>query len=226
MKKKLLTLAMAATMVVSSVFTAFADETVECSGWWVAHSQGYEVDADGLELSFKNTTYDTAVKNWDGPIYVVYTGDEAKVNGAGYAEYGVARGDLFGWNSAANTGDAAAFEATGNKFEKVAEPADWAGYLTALKAGADCKLKATLNGDELVVEFTVADATSKATWKVDGSKKVYISVGGENCTLTEVKEVAASATPSTGDYTAVLPVALVALAAAGAVVASRKKVTE
>lgn len=212
MKKKLLTVALAATMVMGSVFSAFAATEVDCTGWWVAHSDGFEIDADGVEVTFKNTSYDTAAANWNSPAIVVYTGDEAKVNGTGYTEYAVIRSDNFAWapdgiNGAntpigtdgkfiVNTGDGKAnWDAAGYTIESTGVPADdaeWATWFAANKAGVDCKVKATKSGSNVVVEFTNGTITSKTTIPVDASKTIYVSLTGELCKLTNITEVAAS----------------------------------
>lgn len=200
MKKKIFALALAAVMLVSGAMTAMAATTeVDCSGWWVAFSDAYEVDEDGLELTFKNTTYESATANWNGPIYVVYEGTTEKA---------VMRGDLYGWSvpdGTAEEGYELVSDGTysgywvntnnnnwavrGYTFEKTAEPADWTTYLTALKAGADCSVKASIENNVLTVVFTVADVVSTATYPVSGTETVTIVLGGELCKLSEITEV-------------------------------------
>ncbi len=273
MRKKLLTVALAATMAVASVFSAFAED-VDCTGWWAAHSQGYEIGANGVDLTFSSKSYDEAASNWNTPIVVVYAADAKFAGGAGmsdtagYTEYAVIRSDAYAWgpaNANGTTGDvnsgagADNWAAAGYTMENTGVPADdagWAAWLEANKAGVNCTVKATKNNDKVVVELTNNGVTSKTTIPVDASKTIYISVSGELCKVTDLKEAAGGApstdpTPApsddkkdepttapagskdnnvkpsqTGDTAAVAVVAIVALGAAVAVIASKKKVTE
>lgn len=254
MKKKLVTLALAATMTVGSVFSAMAED-VDCTGWWAAHSAGYEIDADGLNLTFHSQSYDTAAANWNTPVYVVYQGDEAKVNGAGYAELFVMRSDNYGWaganNTAAPDGLVAAGFTIGESTGVPADDAAWAEWRAANKAGVDCSIKATKGDGNVTVELTNNGLTSKITIPADTSKPVYLSVSGELCKITDLKEATGTPdpkkdtpdpeketpptkpapgpkkdTPKTGDVAPIAALAAVAVVACAGVVVSRKKVTE
>ena len=208
MRKKLLTVALAATMAVASVFSAFAED-VDCTGWWAAHSAGTEITTEGVEIDFHTQSYDNATNNWNTPIYVLYSGDEAKVNGAGYKEYFVARSDAYGWTPTSNTGPEEndnvgkgidKFKSEGNAWEvSGVDGIDWASWLTANKSGVDCKIKATRNGNNVVVEFTNNGVTSKATIPVEDGKKAYLSVSGELCKITNLTAKANAGTPATPD---------------------------
>ncbi len=199
MRKKLLTVAMVATMAISSVLSAFAAADIDCTGWWVAHTEGFEVTADGVEVNFKGTTYDTATFNHDTPVVVVYAGDEAKVNGNGYLEYAVVRSDNYAWapdnvngvTGAANTGAGLDnWTAAGYKIESTGAPTDdagWATWLEANKAGADCTVKATKDNDKVTLVVTNSGITSTTTIPVDATKTIYISLSGELCKVTDIK---------------------------------------
>ncbi len=211
MKKKLLTLAMAAVMVVSSAVSAFAED-IDCSGWWVAHSEGVEVTEEGVEVTFTNTTYESAAANWNGPLWVLYSGTEAKVNGADYAEYWVMRGDNYGWGNAAyynggadiNTNTADAMTAAGITWTPDAD-ATWDNFLTDLKAGVECTATAKLVGSNAVVTFSVAGVDTTIELPVDTSKTTYLSITGELTNITNItsKSMATTddTTPSTDDTT-------------------------
>lgn len=240
MKKKIFALALAAVMLVSGAMTAMAATEVDCSGWWIAHSEGYEVTAEGVTLEFKSTTYADATANWNTPIYVIYSADEAFAGGAavstapGYAEYFVMRSDLYGWSGAAidasltgkNTNDAE----YANLITKEGVPADdaaWATWLTANKAGVDCKVTAKLDGSNAVVTIENNGVKSTAKIPVDTSKKVYVSLGGELCKLTNIKTVedapANPDVPAKGDMSSVMTYVVLFFGAALVVVAARKR---
>ncbi len=239
--KKFFAVAVATVMTLAMSVSAFAAADVDCSGWWVAHSEAVEVTAEGVEITFKNTTEEGASQNWNGPIWVLYSADEAFAGGAGisntpgYTEYWVMRGDNYGWGNAVyygvtgdlNTNTADNLTAAGITWTPDAD-AVWDNFLTDLKAGADCKATAKLVDGKAVVTFSVAGVDTKIELPVDTAKKTYISLGGELTDLTNIEVKAmAKDTPATGDFTAVLPVALVAVAAMAVVVVMKKRtVTE
>ncbi len=198
-----------ATVTLKVTKTIKIESEIDCTGWWKAHTTGVQVTKEGVKLTFKNTTYDSAKDGWNGPIYVLFTGSEPKINGAGYVEYAVMRGDLFGWTPTANTGDKLAdFEKAGNKItSNVADFDDavWADYLKALKAGQNCTVVAKLVDGGVQVKMTVGKAVSTVTWKVDTTKPVYISLGGELTKLTDIK---VSAVESTSNNASSVPTAI------------------
>ncbi len=229
--KKLFAILLAVAMVMGLALTASADNSLDCTGWWTAHTEGVEVTEDGIEITFTNTTYADAASNWNGPLWVLYTGDEAKVNGAGYAEYWVERGDIYGWAGGAlgagNSADAAALATLGVTHEAVA-PADWAAWLTSLKAGIECKLVAKRDGGNIVATLTVGEAVSTVTVPFPADKTAYISLTGELTTLSNITVKTPdpvnpdSSLPSTGDAISVV-VALAAVSAFGAAIVLKKK---
>ncbi len=209
MKKKLLTLAMAAVMVVSSAINTFAATVadVEASGWWVAHSAGIEVTEEGVEVTFTNTTDASAANNWNGPIFVLYSADAAFAGSdadtttadtvntvAGYNEYWVQRGDNYGWGNATyygvtgdlNTNLADALTTAGITWTPDAD-AVWDNFLTDLKAGVECKCTAKLVGDNAVLTFSVAGVDAQIELPVDTSKTTYLSISGELTTITDIE---------------------------------------
>ena len=204
MKKKFLAVAMATVMTLAMSVSAFAADLAEVdgSGWWVAHSEAIEVDETGVEVTFTATTYESAINNWNSPLYVVYTGTDKFAGGAeisnvaGYTEYAVVRADTYAWSidstGEVNTGTIDNWTNKGYTWEATS-PADWATWLAALKGGVDCTLKAQLVGDTLTVEYVVGEAMSTASFVVDASKPVYISLTGELCKLTNIKTTAMGA---------------------------------
>lgn len=191
MKKKLLAAALAGAMVLGSATTAFAattvtGDTVDCTGWWANFTPGYEVDADGVDVTFTNTTYATAEQNWNGPIVVVYSADNGEVNGEGYVEYWVGRGDGYGWTGEINTNTAEAMEAAGITFTPgtVSDT-----YLAELKAGAECEVKASMADGKAIVEFTSGTCITTVSVPVDTYTKTYVSIGGELTFLSNIQEV-------------------------------------
>ncbi len=238
MKKGILAGILSAALVAGSAVTAFAGTVsdIDCTGWWVAHSEAAEI-ADGATVTynFKSTTYADATANWDGPIYVLYSADAAFAGGAGiketagYSEIFVCRGDLYGWTPSANTNDGLG---DGYSFVRDTEP-DWDAFLTTEKAGAEGTVTASRDGSTVTVVMDFAGAKSTFTYTA-ASGTVYLSLGGELCTLTDMSYTSTSAADTTADDTTAtdstsgdaLPFAVAALGlsalAAGAVVATKK----
>ena len=219
-----------ATVDVTVVKTIKVTTEIDCTGWWTAHTTGVEITKEGVSLTFKNTTYDTATSNWNGPIYVLYTGNEPIVNGDGYTEYAVMRGDLYGWTPTCNTNETDKWTAEGHTFTangaEMTE-ADWANYLSNLKAGQECKVTAKLVNGGVQVKMTVGKAVSTATYKVDTTKPVYLSLGGELTKLTNIQATSMGGASNTADTAPVIPVVIVGCVAAAAVlVAKKRRVTE
>lgn len=211
MRKKFLAALLATSLVLTvapvmpmGTGIAAAEETAEgaeldCEGWWTAHTEGIEVTESGVAVSFKNTTYADASDVWNIPVVVAYTGDEAKVNGAGYDEYAVIRGDGYAWTikgADANTGAGlAAWSGLGYTFESTVPGDTW---VQDNKAGTDCKVQAVISDGKVIIETTVGSVVSKTSFPAEAGKKVYISLSGEKCKLTNIK---AADYTGTGDVT-------------------------
>ncbi len=242
MKKKLFAVALAAVMVVSSAVSAMAESIadVNASGWWVAHSKGVEITEAGVEISYKSTTDATATANWNAPIYVVYSADAAFApadgamtcnTAAGYAEYWVMRADNYGWAGAGlgagNTASATDLETLGVGFENNAADKDWTNWVAENQAGVNGKVTAKKTAaDKVEVTFDHNGVKSTCTIPVPADKTIYVSLSGELCTLTNITAEAipaGSTTPTTGDMTAVLPVAVLAVAAMAVVVVMKRR---
>ena len=233
MNKKILAGVLASALAVTCAANVSALQAeLDCSGWWTAHTDGIEITADGVEVTFTSTTYEDAANNWNAPIYVVYTSADASIKEAGtegYTEYFVCRADMYGWLGAANTNDGMG---DGFTWERTAEP-DWDNWLTNLKAGVSGSLKATKGNGNVTVVFTVNGATSTTVIPTD-SDKVYVALSGEMCKLTNIKlvdntpaagtgsEGGDKGSPSTG-VEGVAIVAGLAIVAAGAVVVAKKR---
>lgn len=204
--KKILALAIAVMMIcVCAICVSAAQTTLPDSdgtAWWVNHTEGIEVTEEGVEITFTNTTYESATGNWNGPLFVAYTGDEAKVNGAGYVEYWVTRGDIWGWANAGyygvtlggaegegvNPAWPAHLETAGITFTTNLDETwgSWEQFLATLKAGTEGKITAKLVDGKLEATMVIAGASSTVVLPVDTSKPVYISLFAELAKLTNI----------------------------------------
>ena len=200
--KKILALAIAVMMICACTVSAFAAEKpladVDSPAFWGAHSEGIEITAEGVDISFLSTSYAEAASNWEGPMYILYTADEAKVNGAGYVEYWVQRGDNWGWNSTANTGDMAALNAMGVTMVGTCDNWDalWANYVANCKAGCEVKIHAALEDGKAVVTMELQGLKMVTSVPVPADKTVYLSLSGEKAKLTGIKVITPDAAPA------------------------------
>ena len=164
---------------------------LDCGAFWSAHTGGMEVTESGMAVTFRNNTHADAVNGWDIPLAVAYTGDVPVVNGAGYKEYVVVRGDGYAWANAdgdINTGAGlASWSGLGYTFE--ANPVN-DSWLEDNKSGTECKVQAVKSDGKVIIETKVGSVTSKTTFPVEDGKKVYISLTGEQCKLTNIKPAA------------------------------------
>lgn len=240
--KKILALAIVAMMAFACVFSVSAAEKtlpdLDCSGWWTAHSEGVEVTADGITVTFDSTTYADAVNNWNGPLWVLYTSDDATITYPGtydapnYVEYWAHRVDNYGWGFGVNRWSTAdELAAVGVSIDAVDSRTDgWTDFLSNLKAGISCTLTVKLEGSNAVATFDANGIYTTISLPVDTSKPVYLALTGELATLTNIKVITpdpvvddgnADNAP-TGDLI-VLPIALMCISA-GAVLTLKKKV--
>lgn len=240
--KRILALAIAVMMLCVCAISVSAAQTTlpdtEGADWWQGHTEGVEITEEGVVITFTNTTYEAATDNWQGPLYVLYTGDEAKVNGAGYVEYWVTRGDAYGWGNAAYygvTGDlspaadnptaVANMAAAGITFSSTGVEGwvDWPNYLPALKAGAEGKITAKLVGNKANVVIVINGLQTSVELPVDTSKPTYISLFGDHAKLTNITVTTNEPAPKTGDETMLLPAAIALVLSASALVVLKKK---
>ncbi|MCD7754834.1 MAG: hypothetical protein LUJ09_00620 [Firmicutes bacterium] len=191
--KKWIVFVLAAVMVFACAGAASAAtmDDLDCTGWWTAHTPGVEITEGGVEITFTNTTYDSAENNWNGPLWVLYTGSTT-VNGEGYAEYWVQRGDNWGWTGNAldndtetsiNTSDPDGLAAMGVTYACSWETED---YLGTLKTGCDGKITASRSGDTVTVTMSIADVTTTVSVPVATGEAAYLSLTGELTTLTNI----------------------------------------
>lgn len=248
--KRILALAIAVMMLCVCAISVSAAQTTlpdtEGLGWWQGHTEGIEITEEGVVITFTNTTIpfinaangNDETANWHGPLYVLYTGDEAKVNGAGYVEYWVTRADAYGWGNPAYYGVTGDLNPDANNATAVANMATagitfsstgvdgwvgWDNWIAAQKAGAEGKITAKLVGNKANVEIVINGLQTTVELPVDTSKPTYLSLFGDSAKLTNITVTTNEPAPKTGDETMLLPAAIALVLSASALVVLKKK---
>ncbi len=161
---------------------------LDCNGFWSAHTEGFEITAEPHTYTFRSKTYEGKTNNWETPLFVAFHSDDGKVNGEGYREYGVIRSDNFYWDA---PGDIVGPIVVGAVTFPAGFDADWdaswAAWQAANRAGVDCSVTTQLyNGCALIAVSNNGITTSYAV-PVDTTVKNYVSLTGENCTLSNLQ---------------------------------------
>ena len=151
---------------------------LDCKAFWGVHTKGIAVGNDGVTVKFSNKTNGT--NNWNTPVYVIYTSDEAKVNGAGYTEYGVMRSDVHGWDGAGKTGTMS--------WKAGTDPIDFAKWLADNKAGANYEVSAIRKENTVFMKINAGGLVTYAAIPVKEGKTAYLALTGEQCKLENISK--------------------------------------
>ncbi len=188
--KKALAGVLTGTLLIGTLSTVSASSAVsdvDASGWWVNHSEGIAL-ADGTKttITFTGTTYADYYDNWDTPIYVVYSADEAFAGGegisdtAGYTEYYVMRADVYGWGDNGN-------------YTTVNTPEDWSVWVEESQKGTTGTITAVRNGNYVLIDYVYGDINSENSYAesitsiyIGDTDNAYLSLTGEYCTVTDI----------------------------------------
>jgi len=165
---------------------------LDCGQFWTVHTAGAEITESGVAISFKTQSHSSATSWYQVPGAVVYACNEPVVNGAGYKEYMYVRADRYAWAGQlanANPIDGlAAWTGADYKFQSnTGDTFSFDDWFASNKAGTDCKVQAVKRGDRIVIEFTDANITTWTSFPVKSDEKLYLSLTGEECKLTDIK---------------------------------------
>lgn len=204
MRKKFLTMAMAAVMVMGSAVNAMAATTIS-GAWWTAWTEGYEVkDSAEFDIEVKG-----GESNWNNVSAVFVNGqttgtvapaDEVE----GYKEYAVIRADSWGWGGGDNLsvdGNAITYEST--LTDANGDGNVWDEFLAIMAdAHIDATITKTATGIELVYDVTGANGGSfnyTAKTDVDTSAGLYVFFVCDNSEVTVEKVEATDNTTASVD---------------------------
>ena len=200
--KKGLAIALAAVMVFSiSPFVGKSEtvkaETVElgsleCTGWWTAHSQGIKLeDGKTVTINFTNTS-EYATENWLAASYILYYASEQFAGGSGirstegYEEIFFGRADNYGWAEANADEKNTASLPTGFYYQS--NNPDWDAFKTNNVAGSEGTITATLDGSTVKIVMSLSGAVNVfGCTTVDTTKDIYLSINGQDTTLENIR---------------------------------------
>ena len=206
MRKKLLTVALAATMAISSVFSAFAVEAKDTISGDLTVTTFFNEKTDAVELksgdtlNFKfNNKSESIANNWETYVMAVTTAVGDAYTGAS-EEVLIIRGDSWGWGGGSSdivdpngTGNALVFESDVN----------WDEWQNLLKGGADVDITLKRDANTLTYEAKVGTYTIKTTTTSGKAlpDSLYVFFTGEKTVLSGIKTTKTSANAASNETT-------------------------
>ena len=183
MKKKFFAVALATTMALSStVFAATAD--VNIGGAFSANT-GDEVLKGNFDVTYTFNNKSVGTNNWDNFVLEIF-------DGAG--QYITLRADAFGWTAGSWTlgGEVTTLEDGTVHPAFTGAAADWAAWMTDMKAGCDVTVNVKRTGKVFDVTYTYGNTAkdvmkTKVTVNEDVAETVNLHLTGEKVNLTNVK---------------------------------------
>ena len=154
---------------------------IDCSGWWVQHSDGIQVTETPVRVRFHSISYPSAKETWHAPIVVLYSALDETVNGVAYKEFSVIRSDTEGWKT-----DCDQFAVKDSRTEDFT---NWENWLAANKSGVDCSVTAYRKEDKIVIELTNNGVVTISNTLIPygNDLPIFISLSGELCAITNIR---------------------------------------
>ena len=145
-----------------------------------SNSEGILLDGK-ITLSFHTQSLPTARLVWHCPFIVIYASDDGQVRGENYREYALIRIDGENWNGDADAENKLATNRTD-------EFVDWDHWKKMNKEGIDCQVTFEREGDSVTVTTeNLGIFVKNVTTVLDGSKKLYAALTGDQCAITNIK---------------------------------------
>ena len=154
---------------------------VDCSGWWLEHSDGIMLTDVPQKITYHTISYPRAKEVWHAPLVVVFSSLDKLVNGVAYTEYSVTRNDGFGWKT-----DASAFECSSELDATYGSAEKW---LATNKAGVECTLTAYREENVVFLKQECAGLTvsSRISLPFTTDLPVCVSLSGELCAISNIR---------------------------------------
>ena len=143
-------------------------------------SEGISVK-DHLELSFHSMSLPTARLIWHCAYLILFSSDDGTVDGENYREYALVRLDGENWD----TEDIARNDLI---IDKRAGFAGWDNWKARNKEGIDVKADIVKKGNVVTITTENLNIYLKNTTTIlDGTQKLYVSITGDQCAITNIR---------------------------------------
>ena len=153
---------------------------IQVDGYRTASTEGIPFTNE-MEISFHSKSLPTARLVWHCPFVVLYTSDDATVNGPGYREFALIRFDGENWETD---------DSLENKMivSKNAAFTGWDVWKVMNRIGFDCTVTFKRKGNVLTVYTENGGISIKNITTLDQSvKNVYITLTGDQCAITNIR---------------------------------------
>jgi hypothetical protein len=136
---------------------------------------------DGMKLEFHTMSLPSSSLVWHCPYILVFSSDDGMVFGENYHEYAMLKlnGEISGEEDRAKNH---------LSMKKLEEFHDWNHWKEENKKGIDVMVQVSKRGDKVVLKTTnLGVAIENTTTILDGTKKLYIALTGDQVALTDIR---------------------------------------
>ena len=145
-----------------------------------ASTKGVDLE-DGMKLEFHTMSLPSSSLVWHCPYILVFSSDDGTVFGENYHEYAMLKlnGEISGEEDRAKNH---------LSMKKLEEFHDWNHWKEENKKGIDVMVQVSKRGDKVVLKTTnLGVAIENTTTILDGTKKLYIALTGDQVALTDIR---------------------------------------
>lgn len=155
---------------------------LDCGNFWSAHYPGFEITEEIHTYTFHSQTKQEGNGYAHSPFFVIFHSEDSNVGGTGYREYGVIRSDNYWWDSPGKVEDDKIAQVSGG------EPANWDQWLADNKTtGVECSISTQLYNNYVLIGVSNNGLTATYVVPIDSNAKSFVSLSGEQCTLSNLK---------------------------------------
>ncbi len=155
---------------------------IQINGYRYASSEGIPV-TDGLKISFHAMSLPTARLIWHCPYISIFYADDGKVNGKNYREYGFIRLDGEDWQEEGKAHNRQIVNMS-DEFE------GWNEWKQFNRKGFDCVVNFEYKDNKIIVTTENMGLSIRSiTTILDGTKKFYTSLTGDQCVITNIRYI-------------------------------------
>ena len=153
---------------------------VQVDGYRSDTSKGIELDT-ALQLSFRSKSLPTSRLIWHCPFISIYSSDDGEVGGENFREFALVRFDGEVWDD----GEFASNEFFINQNDSFQ---GWDNWKESNRKGMDCVVNIKRDGKTIILSTENCGIFLKCTTRLKNeNEKVYISVTGDQCAITNIR---------------------------------------